>query len=245
MADYRTGDVAVWLGNKDIQQAEINKVSAQLAGMGVNDPNYIALMNKLGGLKAGLEAEMQKQGATDQYGRLIQAKDVSGQYVDKDYLALRQQQMQDEATGALSSGLKLAKQQQMQTGQTDLGQAIAQQEAIQRQQSQQFGQEYKSEKELGYQKAGQQLQQNAAYATQLSNAERQDIMDQINAAVTNYNMTAAQLQTMNQTLANMPDGFLQQMASLIAKGAGGAIIGYLTGGVGNIASGITTATMGG
>ena len=229
MADYRTGTSAVLLGNKDILQGEIQRLQNSLSTMLSGSPEYNAAITKLSNLKQQLEAEMQKQGATDASGRLLSARDVQDQYLDKDYLNLIRQQTQDEATGALSQGLRAAKQNQLSGNYANIGEVMGQTEAIQRAGNQQLAEDVKSESQRALGEAGTELGRKQSYATQLTEAERSDLTSQISAEMARYNATQAQIQQAQQTMATMPDGFLQQMVGLVGKGAFGGLMGVLTG----------------
>jgi len=199
-------------------QSQIDELQRTIATLGPGSPQYQNLLNRLQNLRAELEQEMYKQGATDQYGRLLEAKDVQNKYIDKDYLRLMQQQLQDEALQAQTQGLRMARQAQLQGQNPNIGEIMGKYEAIQRQGGQTLTSAIKGEKELAYQKAGTELGRKQQYATQLTEMDRASILDSLNQRIAATGLSMQQQQYLSQQLAQMPDGFLQQALGLVAKG---------------------------
>lgn len=204
------------LGDLDTRtnlQNQINQLQSKLSQMGPNDPNRQALMQQLQGLRASLEREMNKQGATDSSGRLLNAKDVQDQYLDKDYLALKRQQAQDESAQALSTGLKAAKQAQLAgtSGPGDIMSVMSKVENIQRASNEGLANTVRDESLRAKGEALTELGRKQSYATQLTDVERNSILDTLNQQLADMGFAQSQLATLSNALANQPDGLLQQL----------------------------------
>lgn len=194
-------------------QSQMTALQTKLASMGPNDPNRQALILRLQNLRQTLESEMMKQGATDASGRLIAAKDVQGDYLNKDYLELLKQQNAQQSAGAMAQGLKSARQAQMAGtgGPGDIRSVMSKVENIQRNANQDLAGQVYAEQNQAYGRAGQELGRKQAYATQLTDTERNAIIDTLTQQMNDFDMTTGQINSMQRQLANMPEGLLQKL----------------------------------
>ncbi|MHB8096048.1 MAG: hypothetical protein ACYDEI_00120 [Erysipelotrichaceae bacterium] len=201
--------------------AKIEELQAKAdAAIGEAKTKYMA---QLADMKNRLKTYMQQQGATDSSGKLIKAKDVQNEYLDKDYLSLRQEQARQAQDLGLSQNLKLAKQKNLQGGGgMNPAQVAAALENSVRTSQNTLASDVKGERELAYNKASNQLDKAQQYAQTLTNDDRQSLKDEMNAELQFMGLTQQQLQQMNDKYDNMGDGML---GALAAKGIGGLISG--------------------
>jgi hypothetical protein len=210
-------------GKKDQLQNNINSIQDQInQGIG-----YIpALQNQLAELKQQLASEMQAQGATDANGRLLSAKDTQNQFIDQNYLNLRNQQNQDIMNTQLAQSIQQGKRAQLQGSTYNPSMMAGSLEGTQRNNANSLAGDIKNESELAYNKSGEDLARRQAYATQLSNTQRQSILDQMQTQMASIGLNQQQMASYTQQLQNMPDGLLNQLAQVGVK----AGVGYLMSG---------------
>lgn len=195
------------------------------------------LTAELDGLKGRLAEQMRAQGATDAQGRLLAAKDVQSQYLDTDYLNLRKQQAKDVSGQQLAQSLRLGKQMKLQgAGTYNPYQIASSLEQTQRANQTALAGDVRGETLRAKGEAGTELGRKQQYATQLTDYERQNLMDRIANNIQNLNITASQKAALSEQLASMPDGALNQLAQMGGK----ALLSYATGGLSSILEGGAT-----
>lgn len=200
--------------------------------------NLTKLNNELDSLKTRLADQMRAQGATDEQGRLLAAKDVQSQYLDTDYLNLRKQQAKDVSGQQLAQSLRLGKQMKLQgAGTYNPYQIASSLEQTQRANQAALAGDVRGETLRAKGEAGTELGRKQQYATQLTDYERQNIMDRIYNNIQNLNITASQKAALGQELASMPDGALNQLGQMGLK----ALQTYVSGGLSEIFEGGKTA----
>lgn len=119
------------------------------------------------------------QDVTDLTGKMLTGKEVAMKkgLMDKDYLNAIREQIGQREQGALATGLKLAKQQQLKGGTGDIGSVLAQSEAIRRGGSQELTGAVKGETESAYQKGLAERQAAMGLETQKYGMKRADLQE--------------------------------------------------------------------
>lgn len=205
--------------------------------------------DKIENLKQTYTTEATKQGVLDASGKLISAKDVAQDYMDKGYLALRQQQNKEAEGLALQEAARQKRAMNAQ-GQKVLspGMLAAGLEQAKRQSSDIAANVYKQESELGYQKAGQELGRKEAYATKLTEMERADLQNQINNRLRTLaeqgQIDNTQLALLQQQADSANDSVLMNIGKTLLSAGAGALTGGLMGGGTGMLAGATNALLG-
>lgn len=200
------------------------------------------LQSEVLNLQDSLERQYAKQGLVDEAGKLKTVFGEREKFMDKDYLrefATRQQRAEDQA---ISQSLKALRQNRMRGEQVQPTEAAYAAENVARQSAQNVTGALKQETQQAYNIAGQEMGRAAQYAQQLSQAERESIMQKMNMALqqeaANLNMSQQQVNYWMQKLANEGDGFLAELGSVLLEKGIDAGLAMLTGGMSTAASAI-------
>lgn len=216
---------------KDKLQNQINDLQTQINNT-LDTTLRQNLMGQLEALKGQLASYMNQQGATDASGKLYNPTDIQQNYLNKDYLAMRQQQAGDTSQLALAQAIKQGKQMQLQGYQNYNPAAVASQlENTARTNQNQLAGDVYNEQNLAYNKANEDLARRTAYAQTLTQNDRQNILDQFSSQIQLLGLDAQMQSNLQNQLANMPDGLLVDLAKIGVKAGTDYLLG---GGLSNI-----------
>lgn len=191
------------------------------------------LTTELDAMKNKLAENMQAQGATDEQGRLLAAKDVQDQFVDQDYLNLRKMQQKETESQQLAQALRAGKQMQLQSSQRNISpfEIAGQMEAIQRRGQEGLAQDVRGETLRAKGEAGGELARKQQYAIQLTDFERQNLQERIRGTADMLQLDMNSKAALEKQLEEMPDGLLVDLGKQVAANGIQALKGFLaTGG---------------
>jgi len=226
-------------------EKELNSLQAKLQSEQLTVEQRKAIKNQIdyiqdqiGKIREFYQGEMQKQGTVDASGKLVAAKDVQEQYVDKDYLRMRAEQLQGRTAGTVAQAGRQALAEKASGRRITAASQLGAGEAVARQGQEQIAQEVRGETLRAKSEAGQELGRKEAYASKLTDMQRTQLKDQLNAQMQKLaddnQVSASLLQVTKQKLEEANDDMLIQLAGVLAKEGTGALVkfglGLMTGG---------------
>ena len=188
------------------------------------------LYNRVGNLKKSYQAEAIKQGITDQSGRLLSAKDVQNQYLDRGYLNLRQAQGAAQTGLAMSEAAK-AKRAMQGTGTKMSSSLLAGNvEGAATRAQDAMAQDIRSGTLRAKSEAGSELARKQSYVSTMTELERADIKNKIDARLDQLQrdgkLSAEQVALAKEKKENLSDDGLTQFLGTLLSIAGTVIGGY-------------------
>jgi hypothetical protein len=202
--------------------------------------------NKLENIKASYESEMQKQGATDSTGRLLSAKDVQDQYIDRKYLNMRAEQASQQEASALGEAQQQALALKGTGKRMSTGQQLGYAESVRAKANDQIANETRSETLRAKGEASGELGRKEQYASKLTDLEREQSRTTLDGSLDQLaedGKISADLLLMAKTkLEEANDDMLIKLAGV---GAESAVKMLLGGGIGDIVSGVGSLFTGG
>lgn len=214
-------------------QARIKELSDQLQQQlqnAQNDAERRRLLQQIQNLP-NIDELYANQDLLDENGKLKSISSQAAQEVDTNYINYLERKNKESEAAGIAAGLRENQKGKLQGQNMGTADVMAAVDAIKRKGTQDLVSAVKDEKELAYQKAGNEATRRENYARTMSDDQRQNAILKLNTYLQNQQyelgLTQAQLNNLQQQFENAPDGLLQQLLTAAASMGAQALVGLL------------------